>query len=46
MIRKSLDKKPAMTTLNDSVTDLKGHVILENGDKVYDTKRYIRVNDI
>lgn len=34
------------TSFNDSITDTKGQVILPNGEWQYDTKWYLRVNDI
>lgn len=32
--------------MTDSITDDHGYVIVDKGDRVYDTKRYIRLSDI
>ncbi len=44
---KQLDRRggPA-TDMYHSVTDWQGNVIKENGQRIHDTKRYLRANDI
>lgn len=47
-ILRSLEQKPYRKedNLTDSITDDRGHVLKDTGDRIYDTKRYIRLSDI